>query len=112
MMPIRTSMDNAEFGPPKEWPSDELACQSVGAIVGMMPNLGPVVITCWMPSKEEVLLLTEGHPISLYVYGKGLPPHSLAVGLPQLTHTQGELKMPEVSFPSTDAQDPPDHHPV
>jgi len=70
---------NTIMGPPSDMRD---SCTAIPAFRGDHDEDGPVVITRWHPSQEEVEALESGGDLYLTVYGKGMPPVHLGTADP------------------------------
>ncbi len=54
------------------------------AYVGLLAGGEPVVVTAWMPTAAERLLIAKGEPVYLSTLGKTLPPCNLSMEFPEV----------------------------
>lgn len=75
MYPSGFDESNAILNPPAGMTADEVAALSI--FTGQSADGLPVVITCWKPTLEELLEISETGRVWLTVLGETMPPVAL-----------------------------------
>ncbi|MEN7527831.1 hypothetical protein [Cupriavidus sp. DL-D2] len=66
------------LGAPKDWDHSKGACEGL-PVLDVATDQGPVMVSAWLPSPEDLKALQAGMPILLMIYGKAHPVVSVAV---------------------------------
>lgn len=80
MNAIKFPQANIEFTKPQGWTDEQ--CHSLSAWRGEDSNTGPVIISAWIPTPEEIDDMKVGKPVFLAICGHAMPPVSLFTANP------------------------------
>ena len=75
MLPTNFEEANFTFGKPENM-SDE-QCLGLRVFKGSDLDGFPVIVSKWLPNKEDIEAIVKGEPIFLTITGEGMPPVSL-----------------------------------
>lgn len=75
MLPTDFEGTNKTFTKPKGMTDEE--CGDLRVYQGKNDRGEPVIISAWMPSKEDIEAINAGRPIFLKILGSGMPPVEL-----------------------------------
>jgi hypothetical protein len=75
--------NNAVFGAPKGWDQQELPCGALPVTKQTIAEVGPVMVSFWRPSDEEILQLARGGLITLWIHGEVHPVVGIGVEPPK-----------------------------
>ena len=71
---------NTTFSKPDSMTDEQ--CSPLRAYVGQDEDVGPFIVTAWLPNAEDIDAILAGRPIVLTILSNSMPPVSL--------HTQDE----------------------
>jgi len=86
MLPTIFPEQNFTFGKPADMTDEQ--CSSLSVWKGKDQNGFPVIISKWMPSKEDIDAINNGEGIYLTITGHGMPPVSIQTENPFVLEPQ------------------------
>lgn len=75
MMAVDFIEANVTYGKPKGMTDEQ--CHSIRAMKAITDDGFPIIVTVWMPSKEDIDAINAGRPVILRIVGEIMPPVSI-----------------------------------
>lgn len=72
MLPTTFPEQNKVYTKPSDMTDEQ--CGSLSTFEGMDADGFPIIISKWMPSKEDIEAINNGEGIYLQITGRGMPP--------------------------------------
>lgn len=80
MIPVEFPEKNFTFGKPESMTDEQ--CSSLDVWKGHNTEGQPIIISKWMPNKEDIEAINRGEGIYVEIFGHGMPPISLFTEYP------------------------------